>query len=156
MVFCGPNIGVCGFGLPLPSSPVFHGFCLQRFALECEIPTRSQVWQPRTMQLYQAEACSIIPASSQEIKAIQPNNCRTVPNTAWLGVAWPVFWRGLFWRGVTWCGVVSCGTVRLGLVWLVGVTWRGVIRMGSWLCFCGRWGMACGAWYVVSVLCMCG
>ena len=53
---------------------------------------------------------------------------------------------------MTWRGVVSCGTVQLGLVWLVGVTWRGVVRRGSWLCGCAVvWCVACGVWYVVCV-----
>ena len=55
------------------------GFCLQRFALECEIPTRvASVVTQRTMQQCQAEACSITHASSQKIVAIQPHNCNTL------------------------------------------------------------------------------
>ena len=51
------------------------GFCLQRFALGCEIHTRVAIVATQgTMQQCQAEACSITPASSREIKGIQPNN----------------------------------------------------------------------------------
>ena len=71
----------------------------------------------------------------------------------WLGLflAWPV----LAWRDLVWCGVVWHGSAWLGLA-----RWRDLAWCGSdgfvvvW--FCGRWCMACGAWYVVSVLCMCG
>ena len=45
-----------------------------------------------------------------------------------------------------------CGSVWLGSAWLVGVTWRGVVRMASWLCGC-VWGVACVVWYVVALAC---
>ena len=43
---------------------------MQRIALECQIPTRvASVATQGAMPKWQAEACSITPASSQEIKA---------------------------------------------------------------------------------------
>ena len=83
--------------------------------------------------------------------------------TSWPGLVRPglfLAWPVLAWRDLVWCGVMWHGFAWLGLA-----RRRDLACYGSdgfvvvWLCGCvAVWlvGVACGAWYVVCVLCMCG
>ena len=67
------------FAFPCCRDPWFFRFYMLRIALECEIPTRvAHVATQGTMPKWQAEACSISPATSREIKS---NSAKQLKNS---------------------------------------------------------------------------